>query len=103
MLFHGCDGNLCYADVPQIPSTSVRLSLVKLFLESPLFNPALLTLQGIMESDDQEVEAWYLEGWAFYPMAEVAQDSPNRKLGGEGLSREGLTKAGEIAWRILDT
>ena len=43
------------------------------------------------------------EGLAFYLTAEVAQDSPNGKLGGEGFTREGLMKAGEIVWRILDT
>lgn len=26
-----------------------------------------------MSADDQEVEAWYLEGWCFYLMAEQAQ------------------------------
>jgi hypothetical protein len=26
-----------------------------------------------MSTDDQEVEAWYLEGWCFYLMAEQAQ------------------------------
>ena len=94
MLFNGFDGDLCQADDPQVPSIPVRLSLVKLFLELSLFNPALLTLQGIMGSDDQEVEAWYLEGWAFYLMAEVAQDSPNGKLEGEGLTWEELAKDG---------
>jgi len=38
-----------------------------------LFNPALLTLRWIMASDDQEVEALYLEGWAFYLMAEFVR------------------------------
>lgn len=85
-------GNLYHIDDPQVPSIPVRLSLVKLFLEVSLFNPALLTLQGIMASDDQEVEAWYLEGWAFYLMAELAQDSPNGKLEGEGLTWEELAK-----------
>jgi hypothetical protein len=28
-----------------------------------------------MSSDDQEVEAWYLEGWCFYLMAEQAQEN----------------------------
>lgn len=28
-----------------------------------------------MSSDDQEVEAWYLEGWCFYLMAEQAKES----------------------------
>lgn len=70
----------------------MRLSLVKLFLELSLFNPALITLQGIMASDDQEVEAWYLEGWAFYLMSELAHDSPSGKLEGEGLTWEELAK-----------
>ena len=85
-------GNLYRVDDPQVPPIPVRLSLVKLFLELSLFNPALLTLQGIMASDDQEVEAWYLEGWAFYLMAELAHDSPNGKLEGEGLYWEELVK-----------
>lgn len=28
-----------------------------------------------MASDDQEVEAWYLEGWCFFLMAEQAQEN----------------------------
>ena len=28
-----------------------------------------------MAVDDQEVEAWYLEGWCFFLMAEQAQES----------------------------
>ena len=48
---------------------------MKLFLELSLFTPALLVLQGIMASDDQEVEAWYLEGWCFFLMAEQAQEN----------------------------
>ena len=80
------------ADDPKVPSIPVRLSLVKLFLELSLFNPALLTLQGIMGSDDQEVEAWYLEGWAFYLMAELAHGSPNGKLEGEGFTWDELAK-----------
>lgn len=77
---------------PKVPSIPARLSLTKLFLELSLFNPALITLQGIMASDDQEMEAWYLEGWAFYLMAELAYDSPNGKLEGEGLTWEELAK-----------
>jgi len=80
------------ADDPKVPPIPVRLSLVKLFLELSLFNPALITLQGIMASDDQEVEAWYLEGWGFYLMAELAHSSPGGKLEGEGLTWEELAK-----------
>jgi len=39
------------------------------------YNHALLVLQGIIASDDQEVEAWYLEGWCFFLMSEHAQES----------------------------
>jgi len=28
-----------------------------------------------MSTDDQEVEAWYLEGWCFYLMAEQAREN----------------------------
>jgi len=58
-----------------MPSISVRLSIVKLFLELSLYSPALLVLQGIMAADDQDVEAWYLEGWCFFLMSEQAQES----------------------------
>lgn len=110
---------MCRVDDPKVPSIPVRLSLVKLFLELSLFNPALLTLQGIMASDDQEVEAWYLEGWAFYLMAELAHESPNGKLEGEGLTWEelaqdardcletcknvGVIKVAFIRWTLTDT
>jgi len=40
-----------------------------------MYTPALLALHGIMSSDDQEVEAWYLEGWCFYLMSEKAKES----------------------------
>jgi len=39
-------------------------------LKLSLLKPALLRLQGIMASDDQEVKAWYMQGWAFYLMTE---------------------------------
>lgn len=58
-----------------MPPVSARLSIVKLFLELSLYAPALLVLQGIMAADDQDVEAWYLEGWCFYIMCEQAQEN----------------------------
>lgn len=42
-----------------------------------------------MASDDQEVEAWYLEGWCFYLMAEQARES-GQKI--EDLTWEELAK-----------
>ncbi|KAJ7650232.1 hypothetical protein FB45DRAFT_887366 [Roridomyces roridus] len=61
-------------DDPKLPPIPTRLALVKLFLELSLYTPALLVLHGVMASDDQDVEAWYLEGWCFFLMAEQAQE-----------------------------
>jgi hypothetical protein len=81
-------------DDPKVPPIPARLSLVKLFLELSLFTPALLTLQGIMSSDDQQVEAWYLEGWAFYLMAEQAQQN-----GGKFMTED--DQGGGLGWEEL--
>ncbi|KAG6851109.1 hypothetical protein H0H93_000989 [Arthromyces matolae] len=62
-------------DDPRLPPIPTRLSLVRLFLELSLYTPALLVLQGVMAVDDQEVEAWYLEGWCFFLMSEQAQEN----------------------------
>ena len=67
----------------------MRIELVKRFIELSEYSPALLVLQTIMASDDQEVEAWYLEGWCFYLMAEQAK-SENIKI--EDLSWEELAR-----------
>ena len=74
-------------DDPKLPPISSRLNLTRIFLELSLFTPALMVLQGIMASDDEEVEAWYLEGWCFFLMAEQA-----RERGG---------KLDELAWEEL--
>ncbi len=52
--------------------------MVKLFLELELYAPALLVLHGVMSSDDEQVEAWYLEGWCHFLMAEKAKESGGR-------------------------
>ncbi|KAJ6576466.1 hypothetical protein DFH09DRAFT_1149481 [Mycena vulgaris] len=65
---------LASRDDPKLPPIPTRLALVKLFLELALFTPALLVLHGVMASDDQDVEAWYLEGWCFFLMSEQAQE-----------------------------
>ncbi|KAG6862547.1 hypothetical protein C0995_000095 [Termitomyces sp. Mi166 len=62
-------------DDPRLPPIPTRLNLVRLFLELSLYTPALLVLHGVMLSDDQEVEAWYLEGWCFFMMSEQAQET----------------------------
>ncbi|KAI8980175.1 hypothetical protein BD414DRAFT_493864 [Trametes punicea] len=79
-----------HLDDPRLPPIPSRLALVKLFLELALYSPALLVLQGIMATDDQEVEAWYLEGWCFFLMAEQAQESGGKldDLTWEDLARD---------------
>ena len=62
-------------DDPKLPPLEGRISIVKLFLELGMFNEALLVLNGIMAEDDQDVEAWYLEGWCFFMMAERAREN----------------------------
>ncbi|KAI0091282.1 hypothetical protein BDY19DRAFT_934916 [Irpex rosettiformis] len=62
-------------DDTRVPPIPTRISLIKMFIELELFEPALMVLTGVIESDDQEVEAWYLEGWCFFLMAERAQEN----------------------------
>ncbi|KAI0078836.1 TPR-like protein [Panus rudis PR-1116 ss-1] len=78
------------ADDPRLPPIPSRLGIVKLFLELSLYTPALLVLQGVMAFDDQEVEAWYLEGWCFFLMAEQAQENGGKldELTWEELARD---------------
>jgi hypothetical protein len=77
-------------DDPHLPPIASRLSLTKLFLELSLFTPTLMVLQGIMASDDEEVEAWYLEGWCFFLMAEQAREQGGKvdELTWEELARD---------------
>jgi hypothetical protein len=77
-------------DDPRLPPIASRLNLTKLFLELSLFTPALLVLQGIMASDDEEVEAWYLEGWCFFLMSEQAREQGGKldELTWEELARD---------------
>jgi hypothetical protein len=81
-------------DDPRIPPLPTRLSLVKLFLEVGMYTPTLHVLRGIMADDDQDVEAWYLEGWCFFLMAEKAQEQGGELVveDGESMGWEELAK-----------
>ena len=65
-------------DHPTIPPVQTRLELTKRFIELSEYELALQILQGIMATDDQEVEAWYLEGWCFYLMADQAKQTKEK-------------------------
>lgn len=82
--------DLTFVDDPRLPPIASRLNLTKLLLELSLFTPALMVLQGIMASDDEEVEAWYLEGWCFFLMSEQAREHGGKldELTWEELARD---------------
>lgn len=52
----------------------------------------MAVIQGILASDDQEVEAWYLEGWCFNLMASHSRETGEKVegLGWDELSRDAL-------------
>ncbi len=81
--------DLTLVDDPRLPPIASRLNLTKLFLELSLFTPALMMLQGIIASDDEEVEAWYLEGWCFFLMSEQAREQGGKL---DGLTWEELAR-----------
>ncbi|EJD06692.1 uncharacterized protein FOMMEDRAFT_102559 [Fomitiporia mediterranea MF3/22] len=76
-------------DDSKLPPIPTRIELSKRFIESSEYSPALSVLQTVMASDDQEVEAWYLEGWCFFLMAEQAKETETKI---EDLSWEELAK-----------
>src|SRR5258708_38790620 len=74
---------------PGAPPLPARLSLTRLFLELSMYKEALFVLTGIIMTDDQEVEAWYLEGWCFMLMGE---DAKERGIKVEDLSWDELAR-----------
>ncbi|KAG8981723.1 hypothetical protein FRB90_007057 [Tulasnella sp. 427] len=72
------------ADDAALPPISSRLSLTRLMLELEMYTQALTILQGVLASDEQEVEAWYLQGWCFYLVGEALKDG--RPVGDVGES-----------------
>ena len=78
-----------HTDSPDIPLLPVRLSLTRLFLELSLYTHALTVLAGILATDDEEVEGWYLEGWCFFLMAEQARETKTKV---EGLTWEEIAR-----------
>ncbi|CAE6366950.1 unnamed protein product [Rhizoctonia solani] len=89
----------------RVPEGQTRLQLAKLMLELGLNADALEILAGVVAEDDQDVEAWYLEGWCLWGMAErvktgeklenrkdekgrVKQEASDDELGWEELARD---------------
>ncbi|EIW83769.1 hypothetical protein CONPUDRAFT_163073, partial [Coniophora puteana RWD-64-598 SS2] len=59
---------------PRVPPLPVKLSLSRLLLETGMLRNAVDVLSGCIEADDENVEGWYLQGWAFWLMAERTKD-----------------------------
>ena len=60
---------------PKLPPLQTRVSLAKIFLELELYQPALDVIQGILAADDTDAEAWYLDGWAHFLIAESTHEA----------------------------
>ncbi|KAF9100916.1 hypothetical protein BGX27_000187 [Mortierella sp. AM989] len=74
------------------PDYETRLALVKLLLETGMFDEAFTVLNGLVEENDQVPDTLYLFGWANYIAAEeVDPSSP----GAEEEKREQLENARE--------
>ncbi|KAF9578432.1 hypothetical protein BGW38_005758 [Lunasporangiospora selenospora] len=74
------------------PDYETRLSLVKLLLETAMFDEAFTVLNGLVDENDQVPDTLYLFGWANYISAEdMAPDAPNA----EALRKELLENARE--------
>jgi hypothetical protein len=78
---------LLLIDDARSASPAVLLSLTRIFLELALYEGALEILQVVFAQDDEEVEAWYLQGWCFVLMAEQV--------------KEGGLKLEELGWEEL--
>jgi hypothetical protein len=59
-------------------STAALLSLARNFIELGLYLQALEILQTVFATDDEEVEAWYLQGWCFVLLADQRKESGER-------------------------
>ncbi|TXT13703.1 hypothetical protein VHUM_01070 [Vanrija humicola] len=61
---------------PMLPGLPVRLTFVRLLLEHHLHLEALDILSTAREEDSLEVEAAYLEGWAYHLRGEAVEADP---------------------------
>ncbi|KAG0004397.1 hypothetical protein BGZ65_000460 [Modicella reniformis] len=60
------------------PDYEARLALVKLLLETAMYDEAFTVLNGLIEENDQVPDTLYLFGWANYIAAdEVEEGAPN--------------------------
>lgn len=89
----------------RIPDGETRLQLAKLMLELGSNGDALEVIAGVVAEDDQDVEAWYLEGWCLWGMSE--QVKAGERLGeedegkGKGKQESIEDDSSELGWEEL--
>ncbi|TFK95488.1 hypothetical protein BDV98DRAFT_608921 [Pterulicium gracile] len=86
---------------PLIPPIPTRLAMTRYFLELGRYTEALEVIQSIMGEDDEEVEAWYLEGWCFWLMAEKALEAGGALKVDDGTGFAEGKEGEKIEWKDL--
>ncbi|KAF9357565.1 hypothetical protein BGX34_009301 [Mortierella sp. NVP85] len=85
-------GSTTTEDDDLTPDYETRLALVKLLLETAMYDEAFTVLNGLIEENDQVPDTLYLFGWAnFIAAEEVEEGAPNA----EDDKREQLENARE--------
>ncbi|KAL5634394.1 hypothetical protein ACGC1H_002453 [Rhizoctonia solani] len=85
---------------PKIPDGETRLQLAKLMLELGLNGDALEVIAGVVAEDDQDVEAWYLEGWCLWGMAERVKAGEKLEGDEKGKEKQEISDE-ELGWEEL--
>lgn len=61
-----------------------RIARAKLLLECSEYSNALSVLEGVLATDDTNVEGWYLMGWAWWLVAERRKEGDMSAIQGLG-------------------
>ena len=67
-----------------------RITRAKLLLECSVYSDALSVLEGVLATDDTNVEGWYLMGWAWWLVAERKKEGDTNATQGLGDDSENL-------------
>lgn len=77
-IFFWNNDQIATAEDGPTPDYETRLALVKLLLETAMYDEAFTVLNGLIEENDQVPDTLYLFGWANYIAAEeVDEKAPN--------------------------
>ncbi|KAL4074886.1 hypothetical protein V8B97DRAFT_1868111 [Scleroderma yunnanense] len=68
----------------------IRIARAKLLLECSAYADALSLLEGVLATDDTNVEGWYLMGWSWWLVAERRKEGDTSVVQGIGEDGENL-------------